>query len=504
MKGDTHNQKLLTSLRDSIVDKPPYMSGTLQLPDPCFSIFYKIAKDGLAARFAPESPKSQIEECLFQADISCCRYINFANTTPDELEQLAQACEPASFGLKQELVLDETYRKARKLDSESFASMLNPSHTDLIKIIRGNLLEGLESTEGIKVELYKLNIYGKCLNFVKIVHPYLVSCYWLGEGSFFKSHVDTPRSENMFGSLVVVFPTPHEGGALFLRHHGHEWIFDSAQALAAVDQPTIGYVAFFSDIEHEVAPVTSGHRITLTYNLYFDDDGPLYKNDAVSEHLIPPKPPNQEGFCEAFKALLGNPKFMAGGGTLVFGLRHTYPIKNGLKHVYNALKGSDAVVYQSVRALGFEPVLHVFYSKHTPIDIAHGAIVEELIVFDDNYYEQTIFDIVQAKGGILVRQDGRKKLGKYDGYDSKDFEPVEWVTPLTQYNRQEGAFASYGNEPTMNWAYGDVCMVIRIGKANDRLAYPTTAQVKRAQEQRRNERDHVRNEESQYSLRPRH
>jgi predicted 2-oxoglutarate/Fe(II)-dependent dioxygenase YbiX len=30
-----------------------------------------------------------------------------------------------------------------------------------------------------------------------------------------------------------------------------------------------GYVAFFSDIEHEVTSVTSGHRITSTYNLYW-------------------------------------------------------------------------------------------------------------------------------------------------------------------------------------------------------------------------------------------
>jgi hypothetical protein len=184
------------------------------------------------------------------------------------LERLTQACEPASFGVKQEHVLDETYRKAGKMDSECFSLMLD--HTDLIKIIHGYLLEGLESKKGVKAELYKLNIYSKYLIFV---HPYLVLCCCLDEGSFFKPHVDTPRSEKMFGSLVVVFPTPHEGGALFLRHHGHEWIFDSAKALAAVEQPTIGYVAFFSDVEHEVAPVTSGHRITLTYNLYFDDGG---------------------------------------------------------------------------------------------------------------------------------------------------------------------------------------------------------------------------------------
>jgi hypothetical protein len=77
------------------------------------------------------------------------------------LEQVTQACEPAFFGLKQERVLDESYRKAGKMDSECFASTLDPLYTDLIKIIRGYLLEGNKSTRGIKAELYKLNIYSK-------------------------------------------------------------------------------------------------------------------------------------------------------------------------------------------------------------------------------------------------------------------------------------------------------------------------------------------------------
>jgi hypothetical protein len=102
---------------------------------------------------------------LFQADILCRRYINLVNPAPDELEQLTQACEPASFGVKQENVLDETYRKAGKMDSESFATVLDPSNTDLIKIVRGHLLEGLQSNRGIKAELYKLNIYSKFLIF---------------------------------------------------------------------------------------------------------------------------------------------------------------------------------------------------------------------------------------------------------------------------------------------------------------------------------------------------
>jgi len=56
----SRNQQLLASLRESIVDKPPYINGTLQLPDPCFSLFYKVAKDGPAARFASD-PQPQLK-----------------------------------------------------------------------------------------------------------------------------------------------------------------------------------------------------------------------------------------------------------------------------------------------------------------------------------------------------------------------------------------------------------------------------------------------------------
>jgi hypothetical protein len=289
----------------------------------------------------------------------------------------------------------------------------------------------------------------------------------------------------MFGSLVVVFPTPHEGGSLFIRHHGQEWIFDSAQALAAVDQPTIGYVAFFGDVEHEVAPVTSGHRISFTYNLYFDDGGPISENDGVSERLIPPLPPNQEGFREAFKALLENPEFMADGGTLGFGLRHVYPIKESLDHVYDVLKGSDAVVYRSMRTLGFKPVLYVYYNKgendedeegEEGDELTEGAMVDKLIHIDD-VYDKPALDAVFEKGGIPVREDGVAMRGDSN---SKDAEPVEWVTPLTTYNRQECPYEYLGNQPPVAYAHGDVCMIVRIGKAGDRLAYPTVAQVGRA------------------------
>ena len=291
----------------------------------------------------------------------------------------------------------------------------------------------------------------------------------------------------MFGSLVIIFPTYHEGGALFLRRHGQRWIVDPGQALAdgSLDPPPIYYVAFLNDVEQEVAPVTSGHRVTLTYNLYFDCGGtPVSELDAVSDHFTHPKPSNHDKFNEAFKSLLENPDFMADGGILGFGLRHGYTIEShALEYLYDVLKGSDAVVYQSMRALGFEPVLHMYYDEgwlESPI----GVIVDSVIWFGTVYEEgNTISEFAreERKTTIPVRQDDGSI---YKSDSGPDPEPIEWVTPMTTYSQKGDAFLTLQDTTVMDWGFGDACMIVRIGKAGDRLVYPTNAEVKKSYEQR--------------------
>jgi hypothetical protein len=147
----------------------------------------------------------------------------------------------------------------------------------------------------------------------------------------------------MIGSLVVAFPTPHEGGALLLRHRSQEWSFDSASVLAVAQPFSVAYTAFFSDIDHEVVPVTSGHRVTLTYNLFFDDNECVSTKDLVLEPPSAPQDENERMFRLAFEALLENPEFLPDGGMLGFGLRHVYQVEHTLEHVYSLLKGRDCV-----------------------------------------------------------------------------------------------------------------------------------------------------------------
>jgi hypothetical protein len=272
----------------------------------------------------------------------------------------------------------------------------------------------------------------------------------------------------MFGSLVLVFPTPHEGGALLIRHRGQEWSFDSAAELSTAPPSSIGYIAFFSDVEHEVAPVVSGHRITLsvtlTYNLHFDD-GPAPM--TVPGSAPPLQASNERSISAAFEALLENPEFLPDGGVLGFGLQHVYPIKDeagsNLEHVYGLLKGSDAALYRAVHSLGFEPVLYLCYDE----DDGNAGLIDSVLDFESCGELWHPVRLLRYRGGITIQLDG------------DNVTPVNWVTPTSAYNCLSSTYLHYGNEASLGMAYGDLCLTVYIGKMGERMLYPTVAQLKK-------------------------
>jgi hypothetical protein len=59
---------------------------------------------------------------------------------------------------------------------------------------------------------------------------------------------------------------------------------------------------------------------------------------------------------------------------------------------------------------------------------------------------------------------------------------MEWVTPMTIFSRRESTYNTHGNEPIEKIAYWDLCLVVHIGKAGERLMYPTIAQLRKEME----------------------
>ena len=165
----------------------------------------------------------------------------------------------------------------------------------------------------------------------------------------------------MFGTLVICLPSKHEGGEVQVTHGGKEKIFRTADSSEFGFTYLCWFVTLplscrllttkihrYGDVKHKIAPVTSGCRVVLTYNLInprnpaktpveFDTN----KNELESALTF---------WKDNFRKHTSScPK------VLVYILEHLYT-KPSLS--YSALKGGDSVRGQCLaelcKKLGFE------------------------------------------------------------------------------------------------------------------------------------------------------
>ena len=169
--------------------------------------------------------------------------LDFTNPEAD-YSTFHDACLPAHYGHGKDLVYDETYRLAREIHPEAFGLNFDP-----IKPSNG-ILSGIARLIDIPItaELYKINSYGP--------------------GGMFKAHQDTPRGENHLGTLVVALPSSFEGGEFILRKSGEEMTFDWSSSGRKDHPHDLHWVFFYADIEHEILPVKTGYRLTVSYHIF--------------------------------------------------------------------------------------------------------------------------------------------------------------------------------------------------------------------------------------------
>ncbi|KAI6111123.1 hypothetical protein F5141DRAFT_1063485 [Pisolithus sp. B1] len=297
MVKEWENDRLLSKLRKSIDSslpaRLPYCAGTCPIP--------------------PE--KSVLSYGNVDSEVS---RIDLSSPTPEELDSLSNACQPASFGVNHEQVYDESYLR----------------NTGLIHIVRRELLDYSDANPEITAELYKLNRR-------------------VGKDSFFKAHKDTPRHGNMFGTLVVIFPTQHEGGEFVLRQRDLEWSLDFAKMLPDSSHPPCA---------------TSGHRVTPTYILHF-----IPESQASVEIASAPAP-YEGSLATPLYVLLTDPTVLPSGGYLAFGLRRYYPIETGtnVTDYKSCLKGTDAAIGRVLTNLGV--VWNVYAMGETAVHVEFASI----------------------------------------------------------------------------------------------------------------------------------
>ncbi|KAL8666637.1 MAG: hypothetical protein Q9168_007428 [Polycauliona sp. 1 TL-2023] len=278
-----------------------------------------------AANVDPIEIKTQLQECLEEIRGQCVGSFAHGEALPDvsnpglfirglgpinlplserQVPQLRKACHRAPFGKGSETLVDTTVRDTWELNPDQFVLQKHfVWQTTLDRIVErvAKALGVPDSSSvgnpGVKAELYKLLLYD--------------------EGAFFDSHTDTEKVPGMIGTLVIALPSKHTG------ENGYS------------------YVAWYSDVEHAVRPVISGHRLVLTYNLIQTVDGPRQSASSLNEGQVAMAQPLALWNDQISWGSESAPKFLA------YMLDHKYTDAN-LRSDH--LKGKDAQQFRHLEA----------------------------------------------------------------------------------------------------------------------------------------------------------
>lgn len=236
---------------------------------------------------------------------------------PATAQALYAASTPARHGQRDKTLLDKRVRDTGELPADSVSLHWADGVRDALQVELASAL-GLQQ---IEARLHNLLVYQR--------------------GQFFKSHQDTEKHPGMVGTLVLVWPSPHIGGELVVRH-GSEQAHFASQHLQA---DAIRWCAFYADCRHEVLPVAEGWRVVLTFDLV------LPAQKATTRAPVPP------ALLHALRAHF----FPSTGPALrpwVFLLDHEYT-ERGLH--WPLLKGADrprvAALRDAAEALGLTVLL---------------------------------------------------------------------------------------------------------------------------------------------------
>lgn len=173
----------------------------------------------------------------------------------------------------------------------------------------------------------------------------------------------------------------------------------------------------------------------------------------------------------SFAKLVADPTFCPDGGHIGFGLRHDYPLQKtrdryarSLEYLEGSLKGSDAILMKICKELFLEVTLRIVYRDP---DVG--------LVLCDEYMQQGVNIDEEQIESILSGMNGRW-LEYTKGYDSDDDDDplppidVEWATPMkpVDIKEMETVYMAHGNEPSINFVYSTLCLIVSVSDAKDR------------------------------------
>jgi hypothetical protein len=251
-----------------------------------------------------------------------------------QAKQLIAAARPASFGRGTKTLVDPGVRDTWELTPNQFTldGRWQQVLDGALDVLRDRL--GLSPTARLWLEPHAMLVYGK--------------------GQFFLPHQDSEKHDAMVGSVVLWLPSVHTGGELVVEHAGTRETYRGSRE-------SLSFVAFYADCRHEVRPVRSGHRVSITFNLLAEEVDPATQPEpaaavaqCLTEHFA------QRAVSPYSERDLGLPN------RLVFLLDHEYT-ERGL--AANRLKGADtkrtALLRAAATQAGCEAVLALAEIKET-------------------------------------------------------------------------------------------------------------------------------------------
>ncbi|MGH3373001.1 MAG: 2OG-Fe(II) oxygenase [Nocardioidaceae bacterium] len=288
---------------------------------------------------------------------------------------------------------------------------------------------GLPPTTVLRAEPHALLVYGK--------------------GQFFL-HQDSEKDDSMVGSLVVSLPSHHTGGELVVEHAGRSVIYQASRE-------RLTFAAFYADCLHEVKPVKSGYRITLTMNLLAERARPAGEDDggptADLAHCLTAHFTNPAEQRYAYGRQEAAPP-----NRLVYLLDHEYT-QRGLD--WDRLKGADAtraaLLCQAAAQAGCEAVLALAEVKETwdavpPYD-RYGYQYGDYD--NDEHFDDCEDD--ECEGECLLDPDGEpgsehRRSGDFSHYELNDL--IDDEITLGWWTRPYG---TGGEQISLPVTYAEVC-----------------------------------------------
>ncbi|KAK0489113.1 hypothetical protein IW261DRAFT_395208 [Armillaria novae-zelandiae] len=164
--------------------------------------------------------------------------------SPRDAQLIIECASQAPYGHNEQTIVNTEVRDTWEIDQGSI-KFENPMWDTFLKqTVVPTVCQSLGTPSvNVRCDLYKLLLYQ--------------------EGSHFHKHQDTAKVPGMFGTVVIILPSPYKGGEVHVSHSGSSQVFDfSEQSLVSTS-----VLAWYTDVFHEVRPIKSGYRLALSYNL---------------------------------------------------------------------------------------------------------------------------------------------------------------------------------------------------------------------------------------------